>query len=409
MSLNFVRPLAPSEARFVTPSFFVGYSARVRGKLNVENVNRAFEALQQKYPVLAAHLERKGGDFVIVGPTAPTAGVVVLHGDIEDPMAGAELNHGSALSALRLTLDGDSAAVTFIVHHSIADAYHALAVFDDFWRIYADLQKARRTDVVPHPYPEPFEKLMADRGVGEYAEPTSGTAETSESLAGEHPNGFTAPVVRCTLSEAETNALLDYGRRNETTIHGLVSAAILRTESDVQAKPLTSIPFAYSADLRGRVQPPIEATAGTNVLGYTLFLGTDESASVTELAREINATLRAGLEDGSVIHSGLHSAEMGSLDASAPDSAAVSAPMGFPVIATNWGSIPSFDVAEEIVFKDFVGYAHVVSDAPAPALASNTYLISTFRGRLSITIGVFDSASAEKQVSAIGSYLRELI
>ncbi|MBB5160043.1 hypothetical protein [Saccharopolyspora phatthalungensis] len=108
-------------AKFTAPSVFFGYSVRVRGTLDVRSLNSAFGALRQKYPVLATHLERADGGYVIAEPMGPLPDVVIRDGDVDNPLVGPDLDPGRILSPLHIVRDGDLVSLTLLIHHSIAD------------------------------------------------------------------------------------------------------------------------------------------------------------------------------------------------------------------------------------------------------------------------------------------------
>jgi acetyltransferase len=389
---------------YARAGLFIGYSFRICGKLDIECLSRAFAALRQKYPVLAAHLERVDGSYIITKPDSPLPEVVVRHGNVESPLAGVDVAPDRVLSALQVVHDGDQAAATLLIARCIADGRHGVALLVDLWNIYTAIAAGARIDIAPHPYPEPLEKLIADRCFRESDSEQSSDAQvrldstTSGSIdhfADSEPKAFTFPSTRLVLSEEKTRALIQYGHRYNTTIHAMVSAAIVQAEADAKNVPITNISYEYSIDLRKRIEPPIADTAGTNVLGFTNFKASSDTFSITELAHEIRRDLDAGLEDGSILQAGLRRGRETPGGASTRTS----------LTCTNVGRVPAPLLPEGVQLEAFQGFFHTVSQNSAPTNPPNIYVISTFQKKLSVSIQILDPANVEKKVAAVESYL----
>lgn len=259
-----IRPLAPSEQMFAFGEVFVGYSVRVSGRLDLNALSTAFDAIVRAYPILGARLEavETGGHVLVAAAGAGAApGISVVDGDPEQLLTGAKFDQSVAVGALCVVRDGDSASVTLVIHHSVADAYHALAILGDQWFFYRAATEGRLPEPEIHPYPEPVEALLAARGIEKFpnpaaAAPAPGLAVISTPAPDTIDPGYQmSQTTRCRLSKAVTAQLVDLGHREQVTVHGLVSAAILLMEAEIRALPLTELMYLYSVDLRTRVSP----------------------------------------------------------------------------------------------------------------------------------------------------------
>lgn len=379
-----IRPLAPSEAIFANSEVLVGYSIRIAGRLDLAALSAAFEAVVRARPILGARLEPDGcgGHFLLESPSAAPE-MTVTEGDPEQLLTGARLDQRRALASLCVVRDRDSAGVTLVTHHSVADAYHSLAVFAELWSCYTDLVCGQSAESEPHGFPRSVEDLLHERGVRKIGTPVlpyrpMGVARTFSGP--EDPDYLLPRTARCRLTRAQTAALIELGHREGTTINGIASAAILLTEAELRGLPLTDLAYTYSVDLRTRVRPPIGATEGTNVLGFENFApGPRTGATLVELARAISDSLRAGLDTGMVQQTPLHIPEI-----------AAGPPPRAPgiVLATNWGRVPRPRVPEDLRITDFRSIMLGKPDKTGHRLQqpSGTIIISTFDDRLSIEI-----------------------
>ncbi|MFD0364900.1 hypothetical protein ACFQZZ_25975 [Nocardia sp. GCM10030253] len=395
-----IRPLAPSEQMFAFGEVFVGYSVRVSGRLDLGALSTAFDAVVRAYPILGARLEAAGtGGHVLVASSGAAPEISVVDGDPEQLLTGAKFDQSVAVGALCVVRDGDSASVTLVIHHSVADAYHSLAILGDLWSFYRAATEGIPLRVEVHPYPEPVEALLAARGVEKFPNPAAaapapqlGVASTP-SVAPAPDNidpGYPMPqTTRCRLGKDATAQLVDLGHREQVTMHGLVSAAILLMEAEIRALPLTELMYLYSVDLRTRVSPPIGLTDGTDVLGFTTYMPSAEAGTtLIRLARGVCDTLQAAVASGFVQQTPLQ----------IPDMAAAGPPkIPGMVMATNWGRVPRLPSQQDLRIDDFRSIFIAKPDRTGRRPAANTCIISTFDDRLSIEIHHSPQTAAQEQ------------
>ncbi|MFQ6329981.1 phthiocerol/phthiodiolone dimycocerosyl transferase family protein [Nocardia sp. CWNU-33] len=391
-----IRPLAPSEQMFAFGEVFVGYSVRVSGRLDLNALSTAFDAIVRAFPILGARLEAvEAGGHVLVAAAGAAPGISVVDGDPEQLLTAAKFDQSVAVGALCVVRDGDSASVTLVIHHSVADAYHALAILGDLWFYYRAATEGRLPEPEIHPYPEPVEALLAARGIEKFpnpaaAAPAPGLAVTSTPAPDTIDPGYQmSQTTRCRLSKAATAQLVDLGHREQVTVHGLVSAAILLMEAEIRALPLTELMYLYSVDLRTRVSPPIGLTDGTDVLGFTNYVpGADAGTTLIGLARGVCDALQAAVDSGFVQQTPLQ----------IPDVVAAGPPrVPGMVMATNWGRVPQLPAQQDLRIDDFRSIFIAKPDRTGRRPAANTCIISTFDDRLSIEIHHPPQTAAQEQ------------
>ncbi|WP_328395467.1 phthiocerol/phthiodiolone dimycocerosyl transferase family protein [Nocardia sp. NBC_00416] len=383
-----IRPLAPSEQIFAFSEVFVGYCARVSGPLDLSALTSAFEALVTAHPMLGAQLaptEPTGHTLVTSGP--PEIVLTVADGDPEMLLTGAEPDQRRALGTVHVVRSGTTAGVTLLVHHSIADATHALKLLEQLWHCYAAAAAGRVPFLAPTRQPLPVEDLLAARGV--VRRPVPGGAEPpriapplppADALSANEERYPPLITTRCRLSREQTGALLAYGRHAGVTVHSLIAAALLLIESEARQLPVDELLCSYSVDLRRRVRPPIGPTEGTNVLGFAGYRpGPGTEATLTALAHGVFHALRAGLASGYIQQTPLQ----------LPDTLA--APPANPfdtVMTTNWGRLPRLPVPN-LRIHDFRTTMIAKPDPTGrrpPQAGGGTSIISTYEDRLSVEV-----------------------
>ena len=115
------------------------------------------------------------------------------------------------------------------------------------------------------------------------------------------------PVTRVRLTEQETADLVEFGRENRVSVNTVVAAAILLTEWRFRETPHVPIPYCYPVDLRYFLNPPVNPTESTNLVGVATYLAEiGPDTDIVDLASDIGATFRADLADGLIQQSALN-------------------------------------------------------------------------------------------------------
>lgn len=379
-----IRPLAPTEAVYVGLGLFVGYSVQVRGQLGIAALSQAFAALRRAYPILGARLVVDGPEAVLVRSSEPPV-IRVFDGDVGSIRYYPDLDPARAVCELHVIRAGDRANVTLLVHHSVADGHHSLAVLAEFWSLYTDFIEGKRVPSVKgQGYPMSLEALYAERGIA----PVDVDVDVDVVALGAvppDPGGDRRLVplsyLRCQLDEAQTVALADFGHRQGVTINSLVSAAILLAIAEVHHVPLTELHYAFLVELRSRISPPVAFTAGTNILGYARYRTEGDSGELVDIARALGARLAADLADRTIHHAAVQAA--GSKFAVLQELQQAPA----AALSTNWGKVPALRHPVGVELDDFWPLFHVDAPIPADAPAPTPFFVITgFAGRLSVDL-----------------------
>jgi len=316
-----IRKLANSEEMLAETENFVGLGADVRGPIDIDVLEAAYEALLETRPYLTTRIERgpDGRHQLVIDDLVPE-GIEVV--ELDDPAAEDPplyFNQSESLVHLRVTIRDGQAQPTLYVHHSLADGHHMYSLIEDLLSFYTDLigtGEIRRPGV--QPVPESIEAVLAERGIHKqkrsgierfmpavfaYDLPPSRRAVTSDKPA--FP--VKVPMVSCRISEQHTDSIIALCRAKSIGLTAMLSAILLMAEWRIRGSANIPIPLIYTVDLRYFLSPPVSATGCTNPVGLTTYLGEiDRKTDVVELARGIFETFKADLADGVIQQSRLH-------------------------------------------------------------------------------------------------------
>ncbi|MEW1734872.1 acyltransferase [Nocardia beijingensis] len=385
-----IRVLAPSEQRFVRHGTYTGRSVSVRGALDVAALSAAFATLRSAYPVIGCRIveDDAGQGYLFAADETGWAPVSVRAGD------PAVIGIPAMEPAVQLAyLDvigsgGDEWRVTLFAHHSVADAGHCVELLSRLWDFYTGQVEGRTTDAVPQGIPRSLEWYVAARGITATAR--SGFEDVTVPLppeARDVPSDHATPApstlarpVRVRLNRAATARIAELGRKSGTTMNGLLTAALLRAYARETVGGTTTLGCLYPVDLRNRLDPPVAASAATNMAGLASFADeVDPAASPVELAQRISARLARDLSEGVVQQSVLHF----------PDYYGTTRihSLAGHIAVTNTGVVPVFRTPAALELTDYeIVY---VSSHPRPsagASAAVTYLVYTFAQELTVGI-----------------------
>ena len=316
-----IRKLANSEEMLAETENFVGLGADVRGPIDIDVLEAAYEALLETRPYLTTRIERgpDGRHQLVIDDLVPE-GIEVV--ELDDPAAEDPplyFNQSESLVHLRVTIRDGQAQPTLYVHHSLADGHHMFSLIEELLSFYTDLigtGEIRRPGV--QPVPESIEAVLAERGIHKqkrsgierfmpavfaYDLPPSRRAVTSDKPA--FP--VKVPMVSCRISEQHTDSIIALCRAKSIGLTAMLSAILLMAEWRIRGSANIPIPLIYTVDLRYFLSPPVSATGCTNPVGLTTYLGEiDRKTDVVELARGIFETFKADLADGVIQQSRLH-------------------------------------------------------------------------------------------------------
>jgi hypothetical protein len=316
-----IRKLARSEEMFAETQNFVGLAAHIEGTLDVDALAEAFDLLMQSHPVLNGHLEKGAeGRWEIVLDDLEHPGIEVIELGADQTAPAPIFDQTVSLAGLRVIVrDGQPPQPTLYIHHALADGHHSFSLIEELFGTYTALVTTGTAPAIHvHPAPDSLEKVLADRGVQKVAR--SGLERMLGAMfvydlppsrrAASQPNPILpqlVPMVSCTLSEDETENIIEFCRSHRISLNALIAAVVLTAEWQVRGTPGIPVPYVYPVDLRYLLTPPVSATDATNPVGIATYLAKiRRDTDVVDLARDINDTFKSDIAEGVIQQSFLH-------------------------------------------------------------------------------------------------------
>ncbi|WP_167464800.1 phthiocerol/phthiodiolone dimycocerosyl transferase family protein [Nocardia brasiliensis] len=374
----------------------MGYSTHVRGPLELGALTEAFGALRRNYPILSCRIaENTFGSPAFVHLDEPPFVYVGEPGGfgqnsigIDDRTAGVRIQYE----------DTGTAWVTLVLHHSAADASHALWLLTELWRYYTDTVEGRPIAPRQRRFPESAEATLLAHGI---AAPASTADRPAPDIDPGRPDTafeLTAvPIIRLT---PEHTARL--GQRPGVTVNALVSAALLKAVAEADEIELAQVRYIYPVNLRTRVDPRVRATDVTNFLAMETFAAAT-STETEALARLLTDALAADLADGSLPGYYLNDPEL------LATRHAEHSDLPGTIMAANWGVIPEFPTPASVRIDDFQPipqqHSTIGKSVLAPPRPRYTCFIYSFREMLTI----WGMAPLGANANTFHTRLRELL
>lgn len=368
------RGLTPSESVHADKEAYIGYTVHAAGELDLDALAVAYNTVCRAHPQLSGKLEVRDDGYVFAESGALPS-IQVCEGTLDRPLTGVALHQDEALSALNVVRDGDDTSVCLLTHHATADAHHSIDLLTTLWSCYTDAVYGVTTDLAPQAFPKPLEELLADRGIrpgGPAAAPRPPAPPERDRVAPARH------VVQHRLTAAQTKALAELGHREQVTINGLLSGALLLVEAQVRDRPVTDLLYRFTVNLRNHLAPPVGATEGTNVLGGAGYKPADQvEPDAVAIGRAVGDGLRAGLADGSIQRSLLDLLSRPAPDARPWD------PSTAPAVVSmiNWGRVPTFRTPGDLLLTNFCSASRIQEFSPLGG-----YVVNTFDGRIGIDL-----------------------
>ncbi|WP_067721251.1 phthiocerol/phthiodiolone dimycocerosyl transferase family protein [Nocardia yamanashiensis] len=385
---------------FVPKQVTVSYVAICAGAVDDDVLRRAFALTSRRFPVLRGRLEARDGSCYLRLPDSGCGDPVVeiVHGTLPDWLDDVQaIDPMRALAKLEIVRDGETTAVALRIAHAVNDAHLGFELLEEFWRNAAALGACVPVADPAPVVPRSLEDLLAERGIDV---PESDVPELrglySFAPAGSigRPGLRLAAESRIMLSAAETGELLRRARAHGTTVHALLSAAIVRSERALidETPDRTELPMiiGHAVDLRPHLTPPAHPTEATNGLGFAptiTMCGADTDLRV--LAENVKAQIVHGIDSGGALATMFAAARLDETDV---------LPATVNII-TNWGVVPALAVPGGMRMVDFRGFA------TGGSRREISYFVYTFQGRLSIDFTFSETCHSRSRIAELSRIL----
>ncbi|MET8170065.1 condensation domain-containing protein [Streptomyces sp. NPDC005329] len=306
------RALCPVETLYVGQRSRAVLSCTLRGRLDIETLSAAFDAVTEAHPALRTRIVPDGEGFALdLLDEAGRPRLSTRTGAAEDAYA-TELNRplpvGGPLSRAVLVSapEGDGHLFVLSVDHTVVDGHSGIALHNEIWDRYRALAEGEKrpgaADSTPG-WAVPVSELLP--AVDEAA--TAAYLELRAAEARRHPAELVAydvteasavdgriEVCRLTLDEERTGRLRRSARTAGVSVHALVAAALLTTARRcLPGDGPRTLGCLSPVDLRSRLSPPVPALVMVPaVTTHLQTLDVAPESDPVELARTVHARLR---------------------------------------------------------------------------------------------------------------------
>ncbi|MFF8036156.1 protein kinase [Streptomyces sp. NPDC016626] len=327
------RALCPVETLYVGQRSRAFLSCTLRGRVDVEALSAAFDAVTEENPTLRSCIVPDGAGYALrlLGEDERPR-LLTRTGDADEAYA-AELNRTLPLggpltrAVLVSSPDGEGHLFVLLVDHAVTDGHSSIALHNALWDRYRALAGGERTApaesavrVEPR-WPEPVSRLLPPADEADTAKYLDGRLEEVRrnpvelmpydvprpSAGG--PDGDGAgdghiEVCRLTMDKEHTDLLRRTARQSGVSVHSLIAAAMLTAaRRRLDGDGPRTLGCLSPVDLRSRLSPPLPATDMVPaVTTHLQTLQVSGSSDPLDLARTVHNRLGDFIARGDQFH-----------------------------------------------------------------------------------------------------------
>jgi hypothetical protein len=202
--------------------------AEVKGATTIEQWERALDAVEVRYPLLSASIRKLPGErpFFEKFPgvsmplrIAPLRDSLLLEEEMEKELQKPFGDGSGPLTRATLFHARDRAVVMFATHHSSLDGKSHLLLVQDVLAAVAGEDPGEQLEVLPG-----IGQLLGLPASADYVKKLAGRSVAPEDGSGVEV--FRVRVQRLQLTVEETTALLERAKKEQTTVHAALVAAL---------------------------------------------------------------------------------------------------------------------------------------------------------------------------------------
>lgn len=298
--------------------------ARIASLLDEEILRTALDLLSIRHPMLRTRIEIQGDEPVFVSenvPPIPLRVEVRRSDDHWHTEAEKELEHSlpwpiGPLIRVTLLKSSHVSDVLITFHHAIGDGMSGLYLVRDLLRLAGQISGGISPDIISFPERPPVEDLLPSgaHGLNGLVKTVDLLGKQLKNIIFRHPqklpidsntllNDRCVRIIHCALSPEETASLVARCRKEDTTVHGALCAALLKAVADQiysmrsDTKPLT-IGCMSAVDLRRFLNPPIGEEVGLYFSMAITAHSVKKDVKFWNLARDARKAVHQSIEDG---------------------------------------------------------------------------------------------------------------
>jgi hypothetical protein len=357
--------------------------AEIKGATTIEQWEHALDAAELRYPLLSASIRKLPGERPffekIPGVSmplriAPLTDSLVLEEEMEKELQKPFGDGSGPLTRATLFHARDRAVVMFATHHSSLDGKSHLLLVQDVLAAVAGEGPGEQLEVLPG-----IGQLLGLPAPADYVKKSAGRSVAPEDEAGVEV--FRVCVQRLQLTVEETAALLERAKKEQTTVHAaLVAALTLAGKRYSDAWQVGPVRCMSPIDMRKAVALP--DAAGLLISLHQGPVPTPDGASFWDIARAVREDmLPAQTADGARhLLSAMSSRVAEEHDARDLYSSVLNGPLLHELMVTNYaGYRARSEYGDLRIVNLFTGSCSVM-----PALQRVSVL--TVNGRLGMTL-----------------------
>lgn len=374
------------------------FAVEYEGYLYERSLQRAFELLLEKYPVLSGRIHPDQNGYLLFAPEDHPSAFAVHDGDeatLQD-LHDAPWDSARAVSQLALVRGEEHGFVAMSVDHAIADGTSFKAMLSELWHIYSDIVngcEASRDKGAS--LPSSACELLKQRWPGPAPDYIGaiGDIDFCESING-----------RLRLNDEDTARLVAFARSQNTTVNALITGAILvvlrRHGATAEPTPMVCM---TNVDLRNRVNPPVAATETTNFGGrHKAIVTVPSNGDPVAIGIDIQTQVKRAIANHK-----LPPYDLGEFFFNRQIDTTLE-PRLATISVSNIGAIPRFTQPDGLVITDFI----IVKSRVRPTKFPAVYLTYTYDRQLSLHYAYpshsFTSEEVERLAKSIGEQLDKI-
>ena len=307
-----IRRFGQLESYYSRRGLTIRWAALVDGRIDIELMIAAFDALADRNPVLRSIVRKDDDGYFLETPESNTLPKYIGYGDPIDfvNLLSPPIDQTSHLAELEIVHGDDQAGIALTICNNIADATALTAYFSELWENYTELwTHGVITDREIRPIPNGPEHWLDPAQAPAMPAPLEGQFIQPASMV----SGVASVRDRIPLefSQATTSALRQVTKEWGTTVHAAVTGAVLTAERNLIDQD-GRVPMALrsSVDLRRRMENVIEPLEATAFLGQVMTqLHVDCEEPPLAVGKRVVDSIRARIADGAAIYSSVQPAD----------------------------------------------------------------------------------------------------
>lgn len=369
-------------------NWWAGPTVEYRGNLDSSGLRYAYEVLCTRYPELLSRIRFDGQGYLLYTAQDCHPGIIVRYGSEVEYLNEISLSrdYQSAVASLVLIRGHDHGFVMLAVNAAINDGARLVVILRELWDIYTEVINGVNVPLFSGAHlPAPASAVLNSSG----STPSLASRREGRSTLA------TCPVIQrhVQLGADETSRLIEAARANNTSVHGLICAAILVAQRSLSSLDGEALMHCWSlVNLRrGRASSNRSQGDVTGLVGHHVaIVNVGNADTLIGISRSVKEQLESALARGDIGTETLESPP-------APVETLLEQRLALAVVS-NVGVLPALGHPSEL---EFIGMRFPLLGNPALTPLFPSYGVRTFSGCLSMRIVYPDQLFTEVEVDCI--------